>query len=186
MRTQIMACLLLTTLALPACGGDDDDVPAASAGKGGSGGSTGGKGGSAGRGGSGGSGGTDGDAGEAGAPSESIEIAGTWTSNFDSTEIIDDESWSTDYGTGPTAVSIIEYSNEENVVITQNPDDDDFAPSLFSRSVWTEIENDSFNYCITDFGIETADEARELDTAPDPNDLDTGCSGFSWTVLTRE
>ena len=136
MRTRIIFGFLAVTLALAGCGGDDDDAPAAAAGTGGSGGS-------------GGSGGGNG-----------IEIEGTWTSDF-GTDVIDDDTWSSDFGAGPSVSAITQYSNEENVAITQNADDADFDPSKFNRTVWTEIAGDSFFYCTTDFGLDTEDEAAE-------------------------
>jgi hypothetical protein len=53
---------------------------------------------------------------------------------------------------------IEDYSNDENEIITQNPDDAEYSPSAFNRIVWTEIEADSFYYCTTDFGLESAAE----------------------------
>jgi hypothetical protein len=115
-----------------------------------------------------------------------IEIAGIWDGNFGSSEIIDDESWSVDFGSDPSVSLVERYSNQENVAITENPDDADFDPSKFNRIVWTEIDGGSFYYCTTDFGLDSADAAAELDTEADASDPDnSGCGGFSWTKLTR-
>ena len=122
------------------------------------------------------------------AAGDGIEIEGTWTSEF-GTDVIDDDTWSSDFGTGPSVSAITQYSNEENVAITQNADDADFDPSKYNRNVWTEIEGDSFFYCTTDFGLDTEDEAAESDTAPDASDPESsGCGDgdFSWSKLTRE
>jgi len=167
MRTRIIFGFLAVTLALGGCGGDDDDAPAAAAGTGGTGGT----------GGSGGSGGGNG-----------IEIEGTWTGEFQ-TDVIDDDSWSSDFGTGAVVSAIAQYSNEENVAITQNPDDAEFDPGLFNRNVWTEVDGDSFFYCTTDFGLDTEDDAAESDTMPDASDPENGGCGdgdFPWTQLTRD
>jgi hypothetical protein len=180
-----IAGVLSLALALPACGGDDDAQPierGGSAGRGGSGGGSGGTGGSGGSAGPGASG----EGGETGGDTASLEIDGTWDGDFGSTEVIDDVSWSVDYGMGESVATIASFSNDDNVAITQNPDDAEFGPSLFNRIVWTEIDGDTFYYCTTDFGLDTLEQARAADTAADdshPGEM--GCGGFAWTKLTR-
>lgn len=153
---------LVVAIAASACGGDDD--PEGQAGAGGTGGS----------GGSGGSG------------AGSIEIEGTWSSSFGSTEVIDDDSWGV-LGDFPSESEIVEFSNGDNVAITLNPEDAMYSPNEYNRIVWTEPSDDAFYYCTTDFGIDTLDEARALDGEPDASAPDeTGCGDFPWTKLTRQ
>ncbi|HEY3500452.1 MAG TPA: hypothetical protein VGK73_37425 [Polyangiaceae bacterium] len=125
-----------------------------------------------------------------------LEIEGTWSSNFGGTEIIGADTWASVFtdedGVEFTSeTSIEEYSNAENEIVTQNPDDDAFNPSRFNRIVWTEIDGDSFYYCITDFGLESAADASARNTPADDSDPDeggcgTGENSFPWTKLTRE
>jgi hypothetical protein len=114
--------------------------------------------------------------------STGIEIAGTWTSEFGE-EVIADESWSS----GDTVALIADFSNTENVAVTQNSDDADFAPGKFNRIVWTEIAGGSFFYCYTDFGLDSEDDAQSSSTMPDASDPAVGgCGDFPWTKLTRK
>lgn len=110
---------------------------------------------------------------------DSIAVAGTWRSNFDSVEVIDDERWG--------FASIVEYDNAARTAITQNPADDMYNPSKFNKYVWTPIGIDgSFYYCTVDYGLLTADAARTTVKTADANDLNgKGCQGFPWTKLTR-
>jgi hypothetical protein len=125
-----------------------------------------------------------------------LEIEGTWSSNFGGTEIIGADTWASVYtdmdGMEFTSETSIEaYSNDENEVVTQNSEDDAFNPSKFNRIVWTEIDEDSFYFCITDFGLESAADALARNTPADDSDPDeggcgTGDNDFPWTKLTRE
>ena len=101
-----------------------------------------------------------------------IEIAGTWVSNFGGTERIDSETWGD--------LTVIEFDNCDNVAITQNADDAEFSPGAYNRIVWTEPEADSFYYCWVDFGLDSADDARDSTATADASDPETdGCGGSS-------
>jgi hypothetical protein len=127
-------------------------------------------------------GGDDADVADGPAPT-GIEIAGTYASDF-GTETITEDTWSSDFGGGPSVSAIVHYSNAENVAVTQSADDAEFYPGLFNRIVWTEPSGGAFHYCTTDFGLESEEAALEADTAADATDLDgAGCGGFSWTAL---
>jgi hypothetical protein len=115
-----------------------------------------------------------------------VEIAGRFTSAF-STETIDDDTWTQDFGSGDTVYAVVEFDNADNVVILQNPSDADFNPDLFSRVVYTQPASDgSFFYCFVVFDAATADDARNSTaTADDTDPATTGCGGtFPWTQLT--
>jgi hypothetical protein len=115
--------------------------------------------------------------------STGIEIEGTWTSDF-SEEVITDDSWSS----GDTVAIVADFSNTENVAVTQNPDDAEFSPGKYNRIVWTDIAGGAFFYCITDFGLDSEEDALAASTMPDASDPATGgCgAGFPWTKLTRK
>jgi hypothetical protein len=112
-----------------------------------------------------------------------IEIEGAWTSDF-GTETIDSISWD-----GGSGASIVEFSNEENYAVWQNPDDAEFSPGKFGRNVWTEVDGDAFYYCTVAFMSDSA-EATEDDAQPfddsEPEAGGCGDMGFPWTKLTRE
>ena len=108
---------------------------------------------------------------------EGIEVAGTWETQFSTTETIDEEMWSFMY--------LVDYSNDDRRAVTQNPDDDEHNPDAYNVLEWTPIENDVFYYCTAEFGIETEDEAHHSQASPDADDLESGCGGFEWTEMTR-
>ena len=110
-----------------------------------------------------------------------IEIMGTWTSNFGSTERI-----TVDRFIGYSTQAIIDFDNTMNFMVTQSPPDDAFTPDKFSKTVWTDLENDSFFYCTVAFGLDTAEQAKtSTQTADASNPETSGCGGtFPWTKLT--
>jgi hypothetical protein len=118
-----------------------------------------------------------------------IEVAGDYDSNFGGTEAITSDIWSITYpGSEAIVTTVIEYDNDENFAVTQNPDDAEFDASLFNKNVWTEpAEDGSFYYCTVTYGEETAEAARNTDqTADDTDPANGGCAGFSWTKLTPQ
>ena len=123
-----------------------------------------------------------------------LEIEGTWSSNFGGTEIIGADAWVSEYedlegNTVAIEQRIEAYSNSENEIVTQNPDDAGYEPSKFNRIIWTEMEGDSFYFCTTDHGLESAADAIARNTAADTSNKDeSGCGAddFPWTKATRE
>lgn len=122
--------------------------------------------------------------------SSPLEISGTWTSAFGSTETIGDLTWSaaypTDDGTDPVVIeeAVVQFDNAANFAIVQAPADDAFNPSKYSKKVWTDLSGGSFYYCQVSFGLDSIAEAVATDNAADPTDLDgQGCQGFPWTQL---
>jgi len=126
-----------------------------------------------------------------------IEIEGTWgNEDFGQTDVIDDTTWSTDFGKGPTVSEIVEFSNAERYAVRRSPDDAEYLPGTYDYTVWTAPEGDSFYVCTASYGCETPelaatgdddDENKVCDPPmPDETDLDgKGCGGFSWTKLTK-
>ncbi len=111
-------------------------------------------------------------------PANTIEIAGTWSSNFGGTEVINESSWA--------EVPVVEYSNSDNFAVTRNPDDAEFNPGKFNKLVWTDPQNNSFYYCFVDFGRDTALAAKTSTHGADATNPEAGgCGMFSWTKLTR-
>lgn len=112
-----------------------------------------------------------------------IEVRGTYMNQFDMSETITGTTW--DFG---IEMTIVDWDNEQNWAVTQNPDDAETAPSAFSKLVWTEPDADGvFYYCTVDFGLETADDARNTEkTADDTNPEEEGCGDFAWTKMTPE
>jgi hypothetical protein len=199
-------------LAVSACAGDDDSFQ--TPGKGGAGSSAGASNkagatstasGGMGAGGSGGAAGeaagAGGDADNAGGASGAhIEIAGTWlNTDFGQTEtdLIDDETWSSDFGGAPTVASITEFSNSERYAVRKAPKDAAFNPGTFDRVVWTKPTEGVFYYCTVIYGCATAalTEHGDGDTSTttckvasvdDSDPENGGCASFPWTKLTAQ
>ena len=131
--------------------------------------------------------GDDGDVEPDDGTSESIEVEGTWMASFlgmeSGEEVITDDTW-----TGYVSQTIVEFSNEENYAIWQNPDDAMYNPSLFGRNVWTEIEDGTFYYCTVAYASESAEATEDDAEAADENDFETGCGAMSspWNQMTRQ
>jgi hypothetical protein len=124
-----------------------------------------------------------------------IEVKGTWSSPgpYAETDVIDDASWSSQFGDSDPSVSkIVEYSNDERSAVILTPDDAAFNPSTYSRFVWTEPAGGSFYYCIAAYGCASAEQAKNgpSDDSCTLSDVDAsdpenaGCGGFAWTKLT--
>ncbi|HVR19309.1 MAG TPA: hypothetical protein VMS65_06430 [Polyangiaceae bacterium] len=114
---------------------------------------------------------------------DSIEINGEWASDFMSTEVISDDSWTVDYGDGPASSEIVEFSNLDNSAVLLAAD------GTYGLTVWTEISDDSFYYCGVSFGEATADDAANNAQNHDDTDPANGGCGdldFSWTKLTKQ
>ena len=109
-----------------------------------------------------------------------LEIIGEYEDNFGGEQIITADEWN--------GSAIQDYDNQENVVYTQNSEDDMFNPEKFSKFVYTDIEDDSFYFCQLVFDADTPAEAQASDaTADDSDPAETGCGGsFEWTLATRK
>jgi hypothetical protein len=132
-------------------------------------------------------------------PSEDthIEIEGTWGNElFMQVDVIDDTSWSTDFGMGPTVSEIVDFSNAERYAVLSGADYEEPEKTVYSRVVWTAPQDDSFYFCTASYRCETPeltatgdddDENMVCDPPmPDETDLDAkGCAGFPWTKLSK-
>ena len=129
-----------------------------------------------------------------------IEIAGTWSNaDFGETDVIDDKTWSSDFGSAPTVSTIEKFSNAERYAIRQAPDDAAFNPGTFDRVVWTKPDGDHFYYCSVTYGCDTAEltatgDGDDSEDSPNCNlsEVDAsdpengGCGPFAWTKLTAQ
>jgi hypothetical protein len=133
-------------------------------------------GGAAGEGGAGGQGGGGAEGGAGAVEQAPLEIIGSWDNNFGGADIITATEWSS-FG-APS--NIVEYENDANVVYTE-------SSGMFSKIVYTDVESDSFYYCIIDYGKATLAEAIASTKVADSSDPDaSGCGGFSWTKNARQ
>lgn len=112
---------------------------------------------------------------------EAISLRGSYMSNFGGTETITSTAW-TQSGPG---MYLADWNEEERWVVTENAEDAEFNPSLFNRIVYTTPDaTGGFFYCFVEFGLATADEARNSTaTADDSDPENAGCADFPWTRL---
>lgn len=116
-----------------------------------------------------------------------LEVAGNWeNTGFGEEDAIDDVSWAQTFGGGTdsaltTVSTITKFDNATNTVIVED------EMGAFGRWVWTEVDGDSFYYCMVDFGLASAEDAENSSKTADDGDLEgSGCGGFPWTKLTKQ
>ncbi|MCC6621344.1 MAG: hypothetical protein IT385_08815 [Deltaproteobacteria bacterium] len=108
-----------------------------------------------------------------------IEVKGSWTSEFGDEDITETH-WN-----GFCVQAIARFDNDDNVAVLETLSGDGCGTG-FSRVVWLEPAGDTFHYCVTAFGAESADAAAGApEVGIDRAALTTGCSGFGWSKLTR-
>ena len=110
-----------------------------------------------------------------------LEIIGEYTDQFDFEQVITATEWN--------GSAIKEYDNDDNVVYTQFPEDDEFSANLFAKTVYLEPESDgSFYYCMVVYDAETLTDAKDSDATADDSDPDTtGCGGANpWSLATKK
>ncbi|WP_188463453.1 putative metal-binding motif-containing protein [Bizionia arctica] len=110
------------------------------------------------------------------------QISGTWTTNFGVSYTI-------------TNSTIIETTNnytyhilvsESNYVICLNDASNPFNADLYSKFVFTNIETNTFNLCQPFYDSESQEFIENATDPTNPDDLDAGCGGFAWSLVTRD
>lgn len=124
-------------------------------------------------------------AGAGGAPSQQpgdamLEIIGTYDDSFGMVQTITATDWN--------GSAIAGFDNETNVVYTQFPDTDEFNPSKFAKTMYTDLKDGSFYFCMVEYSADTLDDAKASTKTADDSDPDnTGCGGdFPWTKATAK
>lgn len=108
-------------------------------------------------------------------PPDTLEIVGTYDSEWGSIHEITETSWDD--------ASIVRYDNEERFAVLRNPENDPWNPGKFARHAWTPAEGGGYWYCTASYGKDSEAEALEGD-APDASDpASDGCGGFPWSLL---
>ncbi len=109
-----------------------------------------------------------------------LELIGSWTNNYDGTEIITADTWDNGY----SVLTVSSYDNDDNWVVVRSPADDAYTPNEYSKYVWTDVAGGIVYYCTVSFGLETQEEAETSANNSDPSaPSDGGCNGFAWTEL---
>jgi hypothetical protein len=107
-----------------------------------------------------------------------LEIAGAWVDDWGTSHDIAQDSWTM----GDDVFHISQLDNEADFLVAQNDAANAYNPDLWSRFDWTWHE-DQLYYC--QIAYDAADEATAAGNQDaDRSDLETGCAGFAWSLLT--
>ncbi|MBI5607581.1 MAG: hypothetical protein HY902_01725 [Deltaproteobacteria bacterium] len=109
-----------------------------------------------------------------------FELIGTWATPYGTDDVITQTTWN--------KAKIVEFDNAANLGFTQEPADDPYNPNKFNKVVWTEPKNNTFYYCMVDYGKDSLALAKASTLTADASDPDTkGCGGkFPWTKATKK
>jgi len=108
-----------------------------------------------------------------------LEIEGEWTDNWGSAHDISQTVWST----MGSDFFISQYSNVEAFLLAQNDSANEYNPDLWSRFDWFYDSDGELLYCQSTY--DAVDEDAALAASADRADIDAGCGGFAWSVLTE-
>ncbi len=107
-----------------------------------------------------------------------LAIIGNYEDNWGGFQSITNTLWSSD----SFSFDISQYNNELHTIIAQNSENNEYNPELWSKFQWTYDFHNNLFYCQVAFEAATEDDAIATEPA-NPEDLGTGCGGFSWTML---
>ena len=107
-----------------------------------------------------------------------------WMQLVDALEIRGEygDSWGGEHTITQTAWAISQFDNEQQFIIAQNGEDNEYNPSLWSRFDWAKVDGNLW-YCQTAYAAESEEAALATEAADATNPAEEGCGGFSWTQL---
>jgi hypothetical protein len=115
-----------------------------------------------------------------------LEITGEWLEEFAPgmgiTHVIDETRWDQLSDFGDAIFHVASYDNEARVVVAQADGANEFDPGLWSRFDWA-WDGDALYYCTAVYDARSAEDALAA-PASEPGDLESGCGGFPWSMLT--
>lgn len=122
------------------------------------------------------------DAGETGDTAvEVLEIVGDWSDDLGYTYTITSDTWIQVVAGYTSQFNILSFSNEDDYLIAQNADTNDWFANLFSRFDWTWVSGELW-VCQSSFDAATEGDA-EAASADDSDPENAGCGGFPWSHL---
>ena len=113
------------------------------------------------------------------------QISGNWTDNFSSSYTITSSIITGVTSNNFTYVYHILLS-EGNYVICLNDSNNPFFADSYSKFVFTNISTNEFNLCQPYFDSVSQASIENNSDPTDPDDLNAGCGGFAWSLLTRD
>ncbi len=114
--------------------------------------------------------------------SDTLEIAGNYTSDMGEEHVITESYWSMDFDAGELyEYSITQYDNDSRWLVAENLSADEAG--FWSRFDWFEDSGGTLYVCQT-AGL-AASEGDAIATSPaDASDLSGGCPYYGWLLLT--
>ncbi len=115
---------------------------------------------------------------------DTLEIVGTYTSNFGATVEISETEVSISYGT-PSLYAVVDFDNAERFIVAQNDSNNASFPDLWSRFDWA-VDGTTVFWCQQVFDGATRADAENAPSADrtDPASGGCGTKGFAFTQLT--
>jgi hypothetical protein len=110
-----------------------------------------------------------------------LPIAGAWTTNWDESLQITEET----YTNGDAAYPVEAFG--ASYLLMQNPDDDAYNPSKWTKMEFHPLSADSYGFCLSVYDGADATAALTAATASiyNASDAGTGCNGFPHSIMTR-
>jgi hypothetical protein len=108
-----------------------------------------------------------------------IEIMGSYTDNGGENHAVNAFTWTS----GESTFVISTSNNEEGWAVAQNDSGNESNPGLWSKFEWHNT-SDSLVYCQS--ASNAVDQIAAQAVIADKSDLDTGCDGRPWGILTTQ
>jgi hypothetical protein len=111
-----------------------------------------------------------------------LELIGDFTDGFGTVFSVTTETVTLGIGESASVFIVLSFDNEDDYLIAQNHEDNEYSGGLYSRFDWLEEDGDMY-YCQPAYDANDAAAAEA--TSADPTDMESGCGGFGWSELTE-
>ena len=117
--------------------------------------------------------------------SDRLPIAGRWMDNFGTSFVINGTMWLQLASWGSSMYRVTQFTS--TYAIMQNPANDAYNPSLWTKAEFHNLPGGSVGMCMTVYNAATEAAALAANTATVYNTSNptSGCNGFGHTVMTR-
>jgi hypothetical protein len=114
-----------------------------------------------------------------------LPIAGRWMDNFGTSFVINGTMWLQLASWGSSMYRVTQFTS--TYAIMQNPANDAYNPSLWTKAEFHNLPGGSVGMCMTVYNAATEAAALAANTATIYNTSNptSGCNGFGHTVMTR-
>lgn len=108
---------------------------------------------------------------------EQITIKGVYNDNWGTQHTVNSFTWMF----GDDSFALTTLNNEEGWATAKNSIENAYFPDLWSKFEWF-VDSDTIYYCQSAYDKETEEAAASVNS--DRSNTETGCGGFSWSILT--